>query len=216
MELTEFVTSSELNQVSIEIIPSTQYLRRVTQDEILNTFRNAGALLDGHFVLRSGLHSRQFFQCAIALQQMPIVEKLGAALADKTRHLSPTTVISPAMGGLVIGQEVARQLGLRFIFAEKEEGKLVLRRGFQIAPGEKILIVEDVVTKGGRVNEVIEIVRERKGELVGVAMVVDRSNGAVDLGVPTLSLLAMRVETFSPDNLPPDLAAIPATKPGSK
>ncbi len=210
------MTSSELKQVSIEIIPSTQYLRRVTQDEILNTFRNAGALLDGHFVLRSGLHSRQFFQCAIALQQMPIVEKLGAALADKTRHLSATTVISPAMGGLVIGQEVARQLGLRFIFAEKEEGKLVLRRGFQIAPGEKILIVEDVVTKGGRVNEVIEIVRERKGELVGVAMVVDRSNGAVDLGVPTLSLLAMRVETYSPDNLPPDLAVIPATKPGSK
>ncbi|MSR67178.1 MAG: orotate phosphoribosyltransferase [Pedosphaera sp.] len=188
----------------------------MTQDEILDAFRNAGALLEGHFVLRSGLHSRQFFQCALALQQMPIVEKIGAALANQTRHLDASTVIAPAIGGLVIGQEVARQLGLRFIFAEKEEGKLIMRRGFQIAPGEKILIIEDVVTKGGRVQETIEIVRSRQGEVVGVGMVVNRSNGAVNLGVPTFSLLAMKVETFSPDNLPPDLTAIPATKPGSK
>lgn len=184
--------------------------------EALQIFRDTGALLEGHFVLRSGLHSRQFFQCALALQQMPTVEKLGTALADKVRSLGAVTVVAPAMGGLVIGQEVARQLRLRFIFVEKEEGKLVLRRGFKISRLEKILIVEDVVTKGGRVQETIEIVRARLGEVVGVAMVVDRSNGTVDLGVPLFSLLKMNVETFAPENLPPDLAATPALKPGSK
>jgi orotate phosphoribosyltransferase len=188
----------------------------MTQDEALNIFRKSGALLEGHFILRSGLHSRQFFQCALALQHMPDVEKLGAALAAKVRPLGAVTVIAPAMGGLVIGQEVARQLGVRFIFVEKEEGKLVLRRGFKIAPGEKILIVEDVVTKGGRVQETLDIVRAHSGNAVGVAMVVDRSNGAVNLGVPTFSLMAMNVETFEPDKLPPDLAATPAVKPGSK
>ena len=188
----------------------------MTSDEALQIFKRTGALLEGHFVLRSGLHSRQFFQCAIALQHMPDVEKLGAALAAKVRPLGAATVISPAMGGLVIGQEVARRLGVRFIFAEKEDGKLALRRGFKLAPGEKCLIVEDVVTKGGRVQETIDIVRTHGGVVAGVAMVVDRSNGAVNLGVPTFSLLAMNVETFAPDKLPPDLAATPALKPGSK
>ena len=188
----------------------------MTQDEVLNIFRKSGALLEGHFILRSGLHSRQFFQCALALQHMPDVEKLGAALAAKLRSLSATTVIAPAMGGLVIGQEVARQLGVRFIFVEKEEGKLVLRRGFKMAPGEKILVVEDVVTKGGRLQETVDIVRANGGNVAGVAMVVDRSNGAVNLGVPTVSLLALTVETFEPAKLPPDLAATPAVKPGSK
>src|SRR3954452_7405348 len=135
----------------------------MTEPEALQIFKDTGALLDGHFVLRSGLHSRQFFQCALALQQMPIVEKLGAALAAKVRSLGAVTVVSPAMGGLVIGQEVARQLGLRFIFVEKEEGKLVLRRGFKISPQEKMLIVEDVVTKGGRVQETIDIVLGKLG-----------------------------------------------------
>lgn len=188
----------------------------MTQNEVLQVFRDTGALLEGHFILRSGLHSRQFFQCALALQQMPIVEKLGAALAAKLKPLGAVTVVAPAMGGLVIGQEVARQLGLRFIFVEKEEGKLVLRRGFKIASGEKILIVEDVVTKGGRVQETIEIVRANGGAVAGVGMVVDRSNGAVNLGVLTVSLIALQVETFDPNNLPPDLASTPAVKPGSK
>jgi orotate phosphoribosyltransferase len=187
----------------------------MTKDEVLQIFRDTGALLEGHFVLRSGWHSRQFFQCALALQRMPIVEKLGAALAAKVKSLDPVTVVAPAMGGLVIGQEVARQLGVRFIFVEKEEGKLVLRRGFKIAPGEKILIVEDVVTKGGRVQETIDIVRANKGVVAGVAMVVDRSNGVVDLGVPMFSLLALQVEAFEADKLPPDLAKTPAMKPGS-
>jgi orotate phosphoribosyltransferase len=188
----------------------------MTQNEVLQVFRDSGALLEGHFVLRSGLHSRQFFQCALALQQMPVVEKLGAAIAAKVKSLDAVTVVSPAMGGLVIGQEVARQLGLRFIFVEKEDGKLVLRRGFKIAPGEKILIVEDVVTKGGRAQETMDIVRAHGGNLTGVAMVVDRSNGKTQLGVPQFSLIAMQVEAFDPNNLPPDLAKIPAVKPGSK
>ena len=187
----------------------------MTNDEALRLFRQTGALLEGHFILRSGLHSRQFFQCALALQQMPVVERFGAALADKLRGLGATTVISPAMGGLVIGQEVARQLGLRFIFVEKEEGKLVLRRGFKIAPGEKFLVVEDVVTKGGRVMETIDIVRAHGGIVAGVAMVVDRTNGLVQIGVPTVSLIALNVETFSADRLPPDLAGIPPQSPAA-
>jgi orotate phosphoribosyltransferase len=188
----------------------------MTQDEALQIFRDTGALLEGHFLLRSGLHSRQFFQCAIALQQMPTVERLGAALAGLVRSLHVQTVVAPAMGGLVIGQEVARQLGVRFIFVEKEEGRLVLRRGFRIAPGERILIVEDVVTKGGRVQETLDIVRAHQGNVLGVAMLVDRSNGTVDLGVPLFRLIQLKVETFEPDKLPPDLAGTPAIKPGSK
>jgi orotate phosphoribosyltransferase len=188
----------------------------MTEAEILQSFRDTGALLEGHFILRSGLHSRQYFQCALALQFMPTVEKFGAELAAKARSLQAVTVVSPAMGGLVLGQEVARQLRVRFIFVEKEEGKLVLRRGFKIAPGEKILVVEDVVTKGGRVQETIDIVRQHQGNLVAVAMAVNRSGGAVNFGVPTFSLLSLNVETFAPDKLPPDLAAIPAVKPGSK
>jgi orotate phosphoribosyltransferase len=188
----------------------------MTEAEILQVFRDTGALLEGHFVLRSGLHSRQYFQCALALQYMPTVERLGAELAGKTRSLGAVTVLSPAMGGLVLGQEVARQLGVRFIFAEKEDGKLVLRRGFKIAPGEKVLIVEDVVTKGGRVQETIDIARSHGADVVGVAMAVNRSGGTVNFGVPAFSLLALNVETFEADKLPPDLAAIPAAKPGSK
>ena len=188
----------------------------MTNEEALQLFRQTGALLEGHFILRSGLHSRQFFQCALALQQMPIVEKFGAALATKVRPLGAVTVVSPALGGLVIGQEVARQLGLRFIFVEKEEGKLVLRRGFKISPGEKCLIVEDVVTKGGRVQETIDIVRANQGDIAGVAMLVDRSDGSVKLGIPVVSLIRLHVEAFPADQLPPDLAKTPAVKPGSK
>jgi orotate phosphoribosyltransferase len=188
----------------------------MTAKETLQIFRDTGALLEGHFILRSGLHSRQYFQCALALQQMPIVEKFGVALVEKVRQARADTVISPAIGGLVIGQEVARQLRARFIFVEKEEGKLALRRGFKISPGERILVVEDVVTKGGRVQETIDIVRSYQGQVVAVAIVVDRSDGTVDWGVPTFSLLAMRVETFEPDNLPPELSKIPALKPGSQ
>lgn len=188
----------------------------MTELEVLQVFRDTGALLEGHFILRSGLHSRQYFQCALALQHMPTVEKLGAELAAKVKAFGAVTVVAPAMGGLVLGQEVARQLGLRFIFVEKEDGKLALRRGFKIGKGEKILVVEDVVTKGGRVQETIDIVRANGGVLVGVAMAVNRSGGAVDFGIPMQSLITLDVETFESDKLPPDLAAVPAVKPGSK
>jgi orotate phosphoribosyltransferase len=188
----------------------------MTGNEVLQVFRDSGALLEGHFVLRSGLHSRQYFQCALAFQQMPVVERFGAELARKVRPLGAVTVVSPALGGLVLGQEVARQLGLRFIFVEKEQGKLTLRRGFQIAPGEKVLVVEDVVTQGGRVQETLDIVRERGGQVVGLALAVDRSGGTVSFGVPMFSLISLQVETFDPARLPPDLAALPAVKPGSR
>ena len=188
----------------------------MTATDVMQIFRDSGALLEGHFVLRSGLHSRQYFQCALALQQMPIVERLGGELARLVKPLGAVTVVAPAMGGLVLGQEVARQLGLRFIFVEKEEGKLALRRGFKITPGEKILVVEDVVTKGGRVQETIDIVRAHAGEVVGIAMAVDRSGGTVKFGVPVFSLMSLQVETFDPNSLPPDLAMVPAVKPGSR
>ncbi|MGC8742941.1 MAG: orotate phosphoribosyltransferase [Verrucomicrobiia bacterium] len=188
----------------------------MTQEEALEIFKRTGALLDGHFILRSGLHSRQYFQCALALQDMPTVEKFGAAIAEKVRGLNIQSVISPAMGGLVIGQEVARQLRCRFIFVEKEEGRLVLRRGFKIYPGERFLVVEDVITRGGRVSETMNIVRANGGEVVGVAMIVDRSDGTIDFGVPAFSIIKINIETFKPDALPPDLAAMPAEKPGSK
>ncbi len=191
-------------------------MRAMTETEALKVFRETGALMEGHFVLRSGLHSRQFFQCALALQEMPVVERFGAALADRVKHLGAHTVIAPAMGGLVIGQEVARQLRARFIFVEKENNQLALRRGFKIAPRETILVVEDVITKGGRVQETIDIAREHGGRVTGVAMIVDRSDGTLDLGVPVFSLIRMNVETFAPDKLPADLTALPAVKPGSK
>ncbi|MDP6892045.1 MAG: orotate phosphoribosyltransferase [Verrucomicrobiota bacterium] len=187
----------------------------VTKEEILQIFRNSGALLEGHFILRSGLRSRQFFQCALALQDMPSVERLGEALAGKLRNYSPVTVLAPAMGGLVIGQEVARQLGVRFIFAEKEDDVLVMRRGFEISPNERIVIVEDVVTKGGRVSEAVAIVKKHQAEVCAVGVVVDRSNGNAKIGVPMESLLSMTVETFAADNLPEDLNNVPAVKPGS-
>ena len=187
----------------------------MTSEEILQIFRETGALLDGHFVLRSGRHSRQFFQCALALQEMSVVEKLGAGLSEHVRDLGATTVVAPAMGGLVIGQEVARQLEIRFIFVEKENNTLALRRGFEIGADEKILIVEDVVTRGGRVQEAIDIVHKHGGDLQAVAILVDRSNGKYQPDVPLHSLLKMVVETFDPDHLPEDLRETEGVKPGS-
>jgi orotate phosphoribosyltransferase len=185
--------------------------------DLLDLFRKTGALLEGHFLLRSGLHSRQFFQCALLLQHTEVAAQVCAQLATKARETGAARVISPALGGLIVGHEVARNLGLPHIFAEKEENKLVLRRGFEIRPGDKFLIVEDVVTRGGRVLETLEIVRSRGGVPVGVAAIVDRSGGNLpDFGCPFISLVQLDVETFEPGNLPPDLAGTQATKPGSK
>src|SRR5213596_4056624 len=186
-------------------------------EDLLALFRKTGALLDGHFILRSGLHSREYFQCALLLQHADIAAKICGWLADKLREFDCDTVISPALGGIIVGQEVGRSLGKRHIFVEKDEGKLVLRRGFQIWPAEKFVVVEDVVTRGGRVQETIDIVRDRGGIVLAVGVIVDRSGVAKpDFGCPFVSLIEMNAETFPADKLPPDLAKIPAVKPGSK
>lgn len=186
-------------------------------DELLSLFRQTGALLDGHFVLRSGLHSRQYFQCALLLQHTDIAADVCRRLAEKLRDYATDTVISPALGGIIVGQEVGRSLGKRHIFAEKDQGGLVLRRGFKIYPGERFIVAEDVVTRGGRVQETIDIVRNHGGIVAAVGVIVDRSGGnRADFGCPFISLVEMDVETFAADELPADLAAIPAVKPGSK
>ena len=186
-------------------------------DDLLALFRKTGALLDGHFVLRSGLHSRQFFQCAILLQHTDIAADVCGRLADKLRHMDCESVISPALGGIIVGQEVGRALGKRHIFVEKDAGMLVLRRGFQIGPNERFIVAEDVVTRGGRVQETVDIVRAHGAQVIGIGVIVDRSGGQrPDYGCPFVSLVEMNVETFPADRLPEDLAGIPAIKPGSK
>jgi orotate phosphoribosyltransferase len=186
-------------------------------EDLLALFRKTGALLDGHFVLRSGLHSRQYFQCAILLSHTDIAERVCNMLADKLRALDCDSVISPALGGIIVGQEVGRSLGKRHIFVEKEDGKLVLRRGFKIDNGDKFLVVEDVVTRGGRVQETIDIVRAHGAVVSAVGVIVDRSGDKKpDFGCPFVSLVEMNVENFAADKLPADLAKIPAVKPGSK
>ena len=201
--------------------PATLTMRREKKremnDDLLALFRRTGALLDGHFILRSGLHSRQFFQCALLLQHTEIAAQVCGQLADKLRDLECDTVISPALGGIIVGQEVGRSLGKRHIFAEKEAGGLVLRRGFQISPNEKFVVAEDVVTRGGRVQETIDIVRQHGGIVTGVGVIVDRSGGRrPDFGCPFISLIQMSVETFPATDIPVDLVGVPAVKPGSR
>ena len=200
--------------------PATLTMRRDKKEmnnDLLALFRRTGALLDGHFILRSGLHSRQFFQCALLLQHTEIAAQVCGQLADKLRDLECDTVISPALGGIIVGQEIGRSLGKRHIFAEKEAGGLVLRRGFKISPNEKFIVAEDVVTRGGRVQETIDIVRQHDGIVVGVGVIVDRSGDRrPDFGCPFISLIQMSVETFPATAIPVDLVGVPAVKPGSR
>lgn len=186
-------------------------------EDLLALFRKTGALLDGHFVLRSGLHSRQYFQCALLLQHTDIAARVCAQLADKLRAFDCDAVISPALGGIIVGQEVGRALGKRHIFVEKEAGGLALRRGFTINKREKFIVTEDVVTRGGRVQQTIDIVHAHGGIVSAVGVIVDRSGREKpNFGCRFVSLVEMNVETFEADKLPPDLAKIPAVKPGSK
>ena len=190
----------------------------MNQSDILDLFRRTGALLHGHFVLRSGLHSREFFQCALLLRDTTVAAQVCGALADKMRGFDFDTVISPALGGILVGQEVARQLGKPHIFAEKDDnGALVMRRGFEIEPDERFLVIEDVVTRGGRLMETVDIVRKHGGVVSAAACLVNRSGGQLpQMDFPFTGLVEMNPETFAPDALPPDLAGTPAVKPGSK
>ena len=185
------------------------------QDEVLKIFRDSGALLTGHFILRSGLRSANFFQCAQVCQYMDKVTRLVELLKPKLETTQVDLVLAPAMGGLVVGQEVARQLNKRYIFVEKENDRLVLRRNFKIAPGERVLVVEDVVTRGGRMQEAIDIVKAHGAIPVLAASLVDRSEGKTKFECPFVALLELSFPTYEPDKLPPELAALPAIKPGS-
>ncbi len=189
----------------------------MTQDAVLDLFRSSGALLEGHFRLSSGLHSNGYLQCALVLQYPDHAEALGRALAGRIRALglSIQAGISPALGGLIIGQEVARALGVRAIFAERQEGVLTLRRGFTIAPGERMLVVEDVVTTGGSTRETMEVATANGAKIVAAAAIIDRGVN-VDLGVPFRALAKVSFPTWPADQIPDWLAAIPVTKPGSR
>jgi orotate phosphoribosyltransferase len=186
------------------------------ENNILEIFKETGALLQGHFLLTSGRHSNMYFQCAKVLQYPEYTIRVCSIIADYFRDYEIDTVISPAMGGIIVGQEVARQLNKRSIFAEREDKKLTLRRGFSIRPGEKVLVCEDVVTTGGSVFEVIDIVKEQGGVVVGIGFIVDRSNGKVDFGYPQISTMKMEVVSYTPDECPLCKENIPVVKPGSR
>lgn len=187
------------------------------ESEILKLFTDTGALLRGHFQLRSGLHSDQYFQGALVLQHTLIAARLCQALAEPWRNQGIETVISPAIGGIIVGQEVGRALGVKAIFAEKDEASnLLLRRGFSLSEGERVLVAEDVVTKGGRVQQTIDLVRACGATPVGVATLVDRSQGSVDFGIPYRALLQLQLPTYSPESCPLCQKGLPIDKPGSK
>jgi len=194
----------------------------MTESEILNIFKKSGALLTGHFLLTSGRHSDRYFQCAKVLQYPEYTEMLCKMLADNFRKFEIDTVIAPAMGGLVVGQEVARQLNKRFIFAERpasqgeEDKKLSLRRGFTLDENEKVLVCEDVVTTGGSVFEVIDIVKGNNARVIGVGFIVDRSNGKVNFGYSQFNTLKMDVVSYLPDECPLCREDIELVKPGSR
>jgi orotate phosphoribosyltransferase len=195
----------------------------MTRDELLDLFRRSGALLEGHFRLSSGLHSPGYLQCALVLQHPKHAEALGRAIADRTRGLRPSLVLSPALGGVVIGHEVGRALGVRAIFAERHDGALTLRRGFVISETDRVLVIEDVLTTGGSTRETMQVATTAGAQIVGAASVVDRSGrsagsgrAAHDLGVPYEALLEIALPTHEPDQCPLCAQGLPVVKPGSR
>jgi orotate phosphoribosyltransferase len=191
----------------------------LSDDDILAEFRDAGALLEGHFILSSGLRSPKYLQCARVLMNPARAERLAKALADKLPKIvrdQVDVVVSPAMGGVIIGHELGRALGRPAMFLERPQGVFELRRGFRLDPGSKVLMVEDVVTTGLSSREAIAAVRGAGGEVIGEAALVDRSSGKADLGVPFTPLIRIDVPTYDADSVPPELASIPAVKPGSR
>jgi orotate phosphoribosyltransferase len=191
----------------------------LSHDQVLNEFREAGALLEGHFVLSSGLHSARYLQCARVLMDAARADRLCKSLAGSIRagqHGKIDLVASPAMGGVVVGYEMGRQLQVPSIFFERVEGKLVLRRGFNIDKGARVLMVEDIVTTGLSSRECIAGITEEGGHCIAAACLIDRSGGKADVGVPLHALAALEIPAYAADQLPPELAAIPAIKPGSR
>jgi orotate phosphoribosyltransferase len=187
-----------------------------TRDELLDLFRQSGALLEGHFRLSSGLHSSGYLQCALVLQDPIRAGRLGEAIASRVRPLRPNVVLSPALGGVIIGHEVARALGVRALFAERQEGVLVLRRGFTIGESDRVLIVEDVLTTGGSTKETMRVATEAGGHVVGAASIVDRSGGSARFDVPFDALLEVDLPTYQPDACPLCGQGVPVVKPGSR
>jgi len=184
--------------------------------EVIERFKSAGALLEGHFILSSGLHSPVYLQCAIALQSTAVAAEFGAAIAEQFRGERIETVASPAIGGIVIGYEVARQLGVRFIWTEREGGRMTLRRGFGVSKGERVLVVEDVITTGGSTRETIEALRDAGAEVVAAASIIDRSGGKADAGVPRVSLATLDVRAVDPSDCDLCKRGHSAVKPGSR
>jgi orotate phosphoribosyltransferase len=185
-------------------------------EEVIEKFKNAGALLQGHFILSSGLHSTAYLQCAIALQAPAVAAEFAAAIAENFGGAGIKTVASPAIGGIVIGYEVARQLGAKFIWTEREGGKMVLRRGFTLVQGEPVLVVEDVITTGGSTRETIAALRDSGAEVVGAASIIDRSGGKADVGVPRVSLATLDVPAVAPADCEACKRGDPVMKPGSR
>ena len=188
----------------------------MNRSEIINVFKDTGALLDGHFILTSGRHSSSYFQCARVLQHPEYLTHFAEMIAKRFNKEKIDAVISPAIGGVVLGTEVGRILNARTIFAERKDGDMCIRRGFKIKPGENILIVEDVITTGGSVREVMDQVIKHKGIILGVGVMVDRSNGSVALHPNQFSIVAMEAKSYGPDEVPESLSAIPVQKPGSR
>jgi orotate phosphoribosyltransferase len=188
----------------------------MNRDELLDLFRRCSALLEGHFRLSSGLHSSGYLQCALVLQHPQHASALGAALADWARDLRPAAVLSPALGGLIIGHEVARAVGARAIFAEREDGVLRLRRGFSLTEAERVLVVEDVVTTGGSTRETVQVATAEGAQVVGAAAIVNRSGGRATLDVPLQALLDLSLPTYDPDACPLCAAGVAIVKPGSR
>ncbi len=188
----------------------------MTRDELLDLFRRSGALLEGHFRLTSGLHSSGYLQCALVLQHPQHAETLGRAIGDRTRGLRATVVLSPALGGVVIGHEVGRALGVRAIFAERQDGALTLRRGFVIAENDRVLVVEDVLTTGGSTRETMQVAKASGGQVVGAASIVNRSGGKAQFDVPFASLLDVDLPTYEPNDCPLCAQGLPVVKPGSR
>lgn len=186
------------------------------QEEVLNIFRQTGAMLEGHFILTSGFHSPHYFQCAKVLQYPEYNSLFSSQIAQHFSDKKIDVVVAPAVGGIVLGTEVGRQINCRSIFTERENGEMKLRRGFEIHEGENVLVCEDVVTTGGSVFEVIECVKNAGANLAGVGFIIDRSNGKVDFGVDQFSLAKIDVIKFKEDELPDWLSEIPVTKPGSR